>query len=566
MDNKKLIECVPNFSEGRDMAIIKQITDVIESVDGVRLIDVDPGKATNRTVVTFVGTPDEVCEAAFRAAKKASEIIDMSKHAGAHPRFGATDVCPLVPVSNITMEEVVVYARKLAKRIGDELQIPVYCYENAATEEKRKNLANCRSGEYEGLPKKLQDPAWKPDFGPAKFNAKTGAIAVGARNFLIAYNVNLNTTSTRRANAVAFDIREKGRPVRVGNQVTGKIALDEKGNEIWTPGALKACKAIGWFIEEYGIAQVSINLTDITVTPLHVAFEEASKKAMERGLRATGSELVGVVPLKAMLDAGRYFLEKQQRSTGISEKEIIKIAIKSMGLDELVPFDPEKKIIEYILRDSSKKRLIDLTIDGFANETASESPAPGGGSVAACMGAFGAALGTMVANLSAHKPGWDDRWKEFSDWADKGKSYMDQLINLVDEDTNAFNKIMEAFGLPKGNDEEKAARKKAIQDATLYATEVPFKVMNLCYESMQVMKAMAEFGNPNSVTDAGVGALAARSGVFGAFLNVKINASGLEDKAIVEKFLTEGDVVLMKTIELEKEVLTIVEKKIVTKK
>ena len=566
MDNKKLIECVPNFSEGRDMAIIKQITDVIESVDGVRLIDVDPGKATNRTVVTFVGTPDEVCEAAFRAAKKAAEIIDMSKHSGAHPRFGATDVCPLVPVSNITMEEVVVYARKLAKRIGDELQIPVYCYEYAATEEKRRNLANCRSGEYEGLPKKLQDSAWKPDFGPAKFNAKSGAIAVGARNFLIAYNVNLNTTSTRRANAVAFDIREKGRPVRVGNQFTGKIALDEKGNEIWTPGTLKACKAIGWFIEEYGIAQVSINLTDITITPLHVAFEEASKRAMERGLRATGSELVGVVPLKAMLDAGKYFLEKQQRSTGISEKEIIKIAIKSMGLDELVPFDPEKKIIEYILRDSSKKKLIDLTIDGFANETASESPAPGGGSVAACMGAFGAALGTMVANLSAHKPGWDDRWKEFSGWADKGKFYMDQLVNLVDEDTNAFNKIMEAFGLPKSTDDEKASRKKAIQDATLYATEVPFKVMKLCYESMEVMKAMAEFGNPNSVTDAGVGALAARSGVFGAFLNVKINASGLEDKAIVEKFLAEGDSILKKTVELEEEVLAIVEKKIATKK
>lgn len=566
MDNKKLIECVPNFSEGRDMTIIKQITDVIESVDGVRLIDVDPGKATNRTVVTFVGTPDEVCEAAFLAAKKASEIIDMSKHYGAHPRFGATDVCPLVPVSNITMDEVVVYARKLAKRIGDELQIPVYCYEYAATEDKRRNLANCRSGEYEGLSKKLQDPAWKPDFGLAKFNAKTGAIAVGARNFLIAYNVNLNTTSTRRANAVAFDIREKGRPVRVGNQVTGKIALDEKGNEIWTPGSLKACKAIGWFIEEYGIAQVSINLTDITVTPLHIAFEEASKKAMERGLRATGSELVGVVPLKAMLDAGKYFLEKQQRSTGISEREIIKIAIKSMGLDELVPFDPDKKIIEYILRDKSKKRLIDLTIYGFANETASESPAPGGGSVAACMGAFGAALGTMVANLSAHKPGWDDRWKEFSEWADKGKVYMDQLINLIDEDTNAFNKIMDAFGLPKGSDDEKTARKKAIQDATLYATEVPFKVMTLCYESMEVMKAMAEIGNPNSVTDAGVGALAARSGVLGAFLNVKINAAGLENKSAVDKFLTEGEVILKKTLELEKEILDIVEKKIAIKK
>lgn len=566
MDNKKLIECVPNFSEGRDLSIIKQITDVIESVDGVRLIDVDPGKATNRTVVTIVGTPEEVCEAAFRATKKASELIDMSKHSGAHPRFGATDVCPLVPVSNITMEEVVVYARNLAKRIGDELQIPVYCYESAASEEKRRNLANCRSGEYEGLPKKLQDPAWKPDFGPAKFNSKSGAIAVGARNFLIAYNVNLNTTSTRRANAIAFDIREKGRPVRVGNQITGKIALDDKGNEIWTPGSLNACKAIGWFIEEYGVAQVSINLTDITVTPLHVAFEEASKKAVERGLRVTGSELVGVVPLQAMLDAGKYFLNKQQRSTGISEKEIIKIAIKSMGLDELAPFDPEKKIIEYILKDNSKKRLIDLTIEGFANETASESPAPGGGSISACMGAFGAALGTMVANLSAHKAGWDERWKEFSDWADKGKFYMDQLINLIDEDTNAFNKIMDAFGLPKSNEEEKTARKKAIQDATLYATEVPFRVMKLCYESMSVMKAMAEIGNPNSVTDAGVGALAARSGVLGAFLNVKINASGLEDKTVVAKFLEEGKIIVANTIELENEVLAIVENKITGKK
>lgn len=566
MDNLKLIECVPNFSEGRDMAIIKQITDAIESVDGVRLIDVDPGKATNRTVVTIVGTPDEVCEAAFRGAKKASELIDMSKHSGAHPRFGATDVCPLIPVSNITMDEVVVYARKLAKRIGEELNYPVYCYENAAIEEKRRNLANCRSGEYEGLSKKLQDPTWKPDFGPVQFNPKAGATAVGARNFLIAYNVNLNTTSTRRANAIAFDIREKGRPVRVGNQVTGKIALDEKGNEIWTPGSLNACKAIGWFIEEYGVAQVSINLTDITITPLHIAFEEASKKAVERGLRVTGSELVGVVPLQAMLDAGKYFLNKQQRSTGIAEKEIIKIAIKSMGLDELSPFDPEKKIIEYILRDKTKKRLIDLTIEGFANETASESPAPGGGSIAASMGAFGAALGVMVANLSAHKAGWDERWKEFSDWADKGKFYMDQLINLVDEDTNAFNKIMDAFGLPKGNDEEKASRKKAIQDATLYATEVPFKVMKLCYESMAVMKAMAEMGNPNSVTDAGVGALAARSGVLGAFLNVKINASGLDDKAIVAEFLEQGERIVAKTIELEHDVLSIVDSKIVMKK
>ncbi|MHC1704112.1 MAG: glutamate formimidoyltransferase [Tenuifilaceae bacterium] len=566
MENKQLIECVPNFSEGRDMSIIKQITDVIESVDGVRLIDVDPGKATNRTVVTIVGTPDEVCEAAFRAVKKASEIIDMSKHSGAHPRFGATDVCPLVPVSNITMEEVVVHARKLAKRIGDELQIPVYCYEYAATEEKRRNLANCRSGEYEGLSKKLQDSEWKPDFGPAKFNSRSGATAVGARNFLIAYNVNLNTTSTRRANAVAFDIREKGRPVRIGNQVTGKIALDEKGNEIWTPGLLKACKAIGWFIEEYGIAQVSINLTDITITPLHVAFEESSKKAMERGLRVTGSELVGVVPLNAILDAGKYFLDKQQRSSGISDREIIKVAIKSMGLDELSPFDPNKKIIEYILQDKSKKKLIDLSIEAFANETASESPAPGGGSISASMGAFGVALGTMVANLSAHKPGWDERWKEFSDWAEKGKSYMDQLIKLVDEDTIAFNRIMDAFGLPKGSDEEKAARKKAIQDATLYAIEVPFKVMQLCYGSMEVMKAMTEIGNPNSVTDAGVGALAARSGVLGAFMNVKINASGLDDKTKVEEFLREGETIAAKTVELEKEIIGIVESKISGKK
>lgn len=544
------------------MNIIKQITNEIESVEGVRLIDVDPGKATNRTVVTMVGTPDEVCEAAFRAIKKAAELIDMSKHKGAHPRFGATDVCPLVPVANITMDEVVVYAHKLAKRIGDELGIGIYCYEFAAKDEKRRNLANCRSGEYEGLPKKLQDPAWKPDFGPATFNPKSGVTAVGARNFLVAYNVNLNTTSTRRANAIAFDIREKGRPQRVGNPITGKIALDEKGNEIWIPGALKACKAIGWFIDEYGIAQISINLTDITVTPLHVAFEEASKKAQERGIRATGSELVGVVPLKAMLDAGKYFLKKQQRSTGISEKEIIKIAVKSMGLDELYPFDPDKKIIEYILEDKSKKKLVDLTVEGFANETASESPAPGGGSISAAMGAFGAALGTMVANLSAHKAGWDERWEEFSNWADKGKSYMDQLIKLVDEDTNAFNKIMDAFGLPKSNEEEKAARTKAIQDATLYAIEIPYKVMQLCYESMEVMKAMAEFGNPNSVSDAGVGALAARSGVIGAFLNVKINASGLNDKGRAQEFINNGQIIVDKAVELEKEILDIVYKKI----
>lgn len=544
------------------MTIIKQITDVIEAVEGVKLIDVDPGKATNRTVVTFVGTPDEVIEAAFRATRKAMELIDMSKHHGAHPRFGATDVCPLVPVANITMEEVVEYARMLAKRIGDELGIPVYCYEFAAFEEKRRNLANCRAGEYEGLPKKLQDPAWKPDFGPSQFIPKTGAIAVGARNFLVAFNVNLNTTSTRRANAVAFDIREKGRPKRVGNPVTGKIATDENGNEIWIPGSLKACKAIGWFIDEYGIAQVSINLTDITVTPIHVAFEEACKKAAERGLRVTGSEIVGVVPLSAMLEAGKYFLRKQQRSLGIPDREIIKIAVKSMGLDELYPFDPDKKIIEYILEEKTGKRLVDKTLEGFTQETASESPAPGGGSISAAMGAFGAALATMVANLSSHKPGWDDRWEEFSNWAEKGKFYMEQLIKMVDEDTAAFNRIMEAFGLPKLTDEEKAARTKAIQDATLYAIEVPFCVMNLCFESMEVIKAMAEHGNPNSVSDAGVGALAARSAIMGAFLNVKINASGLKDKDKANEFISKGAEIVKKAQQMETEIIAIVESKI----
>lgn len=544
------------------MNIINQITREIESVSGVSLIDVDPGKATNRTVVTMVGTPDEVCEAAFRAVKKAAELIDMSKHKGAHPRFGATDVCPLVPVANITMDQVVDYARKLAKRIGDELGIGVYCYEFAAFEEKRRNLANCREGEYEALPKRLQDTAWKPDFGSSKFNSRSGVTAVGARNFLVAYNVNLNTTSTRRANSVAYDIRERGRPQRVGNQITGKIALDEKGKEIWTPGSLKACKAIGWFIDEYGIAQISINLTDITVTPVHVAFEETCKKAQERGLRVTGSELVGVIPLQAMLDAGKYFLRKQNRSTGISDSEIIKIAVKSLGLDELYPFDPNKKIIEYILEDKNKKKLVDMTLKGFTSETASESPAPGGGSISAAMGAMGAALGVMVANLSAHKAGWDDRWEEFSEWAEKGKNYMDQLILLIDEDTNAFNRIMDAFGLPKSTPEEQAIRKKSIQDATLYAIEIPFKVMNLCYQSMEVMKAMAEIGNPNSVSDAGVGALAARSGVIGAFLNVKINASGLDDKSKIADFLLKGEQIVEEANALERNILEIVNNKI----
>ncbi len=560
--NKKLIECVPNFSEGRNMHIIKQITDVIETVDGVKLIDVDPGKATNRTVVTFVGTPDKVCEAAFLAAKRACEVIDMSKHSGAHPRFGAMDVCPLIPIANITMDETVELARKLAKRIGEELKYPVYCYENAAFKDERKNLANNRAGEYEGLSQKLAKPEWKPDFGPAVFVPKTGASAVGARNFLIAYNVNLNTTSTRRANAVAYDIREKGRPVREGNPITGKIKLNENGKEIWKPGTLKTVKAIGWFIQEYGVAQISMNLTDIKTVPMHIAFDEACKKAQERGLRVTGSELVGLAPLQALIDAGKYFLKKQNRSCGISDAEIIKIAVKSLGLDELAPFDPNKKIIEYLISDNNSKKLIDLSVKDFVLETASESPAPGGGSISAAMGAMGAALGTMVANLSAHKPGWDDKWEEFSQWAEKGKHYHDTLLQLIDEDTNAFNKIMDAFGLPKSTDNEKLIRKTAIQDATKYAIEIPFKVMTICYESMQVMKAMAEIGNPNSVTDAGVGALAARSGVIGAFLNVKINCSGFNDKTFVEKILNDSAIIEKNAVALENEILNIVNNKI----
>ena len=561
---KQLIECVPNISEGRDTSIIKQITDVVETVEGVRLIDVDPGKATNRTVITFVGSPEEVCEAAFRLVKKASELIDMSKHHGEHPRFGATDVCPLVPVANITMDEVVIYARKLGKRIGEDLGIPVYNYEFAASKPDRKNLANCRSGEYEGLKEKLSIPAWKPDFGPAKFNdhvAKTGATAVGARNFLVAYNFNLNTTSTRRANSIAYDVREKGREKREGDPVTGKIVKDEKGNTVYIPGTLKSTKAIGWYIEEYGIAQISMNMTDITVTSVHEAFDEVCRAAEKRGVRVTGSELVGVIPLKAMLDAGKHYLRKQQRSIGIPDREIIRIAVKSLGLDELAPFDPDKKIIEYILEDKKVKKLVDLTVTGFVNETASESPAPGGGSISATMGAMGAALGTMVANLSSHKRGWDDRWEEFSDWAVKGKYYQEELLKMVDEDTRAFNKIMDAYSLPKKSEEEKSSRNKIIQDATKYAIEVPFKVMNLCHGSMEVMKAMAEIGNPNSVSDAGVGAIAALAGVKGAFLNVKINAGGLEDKTFVEEIVSKGKDIQEKAVKLQKEILDIVEKK-----
>lgn len=560
---KQIIECVPNFSEGRDMSIIKQITDQMQTVDGVKLLDVDPGAATNRTVVTIAGEPEQVVEAAFRAIKKAMEVIDMSKHKGEHPRFGATDVCPLVPVSNITMEETVVYARKLAERVGNELGIPVYCYESAAFVEKRKNLANCRSGEYEGLPKKLNDPEWKPDFGPAAFLPRTGAVAIGARDFLVAYNINLNTTSTRRANAIAFDIREKGRPMREGNPITGKIIKDEKGNPVNIPGSLKACKAIGWFIEEYGIAQVSINLTNISITPVHVAFEEASKKAQERGLRVTGSELVGLAPMKVFTDAGKYFLRKQQRSTGVSEAELIKIAVKSLGLDDLKPFNPKDKIIEYVLQDStSSPKLMNMTCSEFADETASESPAPGGGSISAYMGALGVSLATMVANLSSHKPGWDERWAEFSDWAEKGQQLKDELIHLVDEDTRAFNKIMDAFGLPKNSDDEKAARTAAIQEATKYAIEIPFRVMKTSYAAFEIIQAMAETGNPNSVSDAGVGALAARSAVMGAYLNVRINAAGLKDKAFVDKVLAEGAELENNAKEKEAVILSIVNSKI----
>jgi len=562
---KRIIECVPNFSEGNNIAIINQITQSIQSVEGVKLIDVDAGKATNRTVVTFVGSPEEVCEAAFRAVKMASGLIDMRKHKGEHPRFGATDVLPLVPVAGVSMEETVEYAKKLGKRIGDELGIPVYCYEFAAREEKRRNLANCRAGEYEGLPKKLTDPAWKPDFGPAEFNqlvSKTGATAVSARNFLIAYNVNLNTTSTRLANSIAFDIREKGRVKREGGIITGKAMKDEKGNTLYEPGMLKGVKGIGWFIEEYGITQLSFNITDITVTSIHQVFEAACQRAEVRGVRVTGSELIGVVPLKAMLDAGKYFLHKQKRSSGISDEEILKVAVKSMGLDDLDSFDPKKKIIEFLIEDQNQRKLIQLSIKKFVQETASESPAPGGGSVSACLGAMGAALGTMVANLSAHKKGWDDRWEEFSNWADKGKTYLDQLTQLIDEDTNAFNSILDAYKLPKESEEEKIYRSEAIQRATRIAIEVPMKVMQLSFQSMDVMKAMAESGNPNSVSDAGVGALAARSAVFGAGLNVKINAGSCTDKKYILEVLRNVKAIEEKTGKLESEILEIVNRKI----
>ncbi len=561
---KQIIECVPNFSEGRDMAVIKQITDEIEKVEGVKLLDVDPGAATNRTVVTLVGEPDAVLEAAFRAIDKARELIDMRHHKGEHPRFGATDVCPLVPVSNITMEETVEYARKLAQRVGDELGIPVYCYENAAFKPERKNLANCRSGEYEGLAEKFTDPGWKPDFGPAEFNgqvAGSGATAVGARDFLVAYNVNLNTTSTRRANAIAFDIRERGRAKREGDPVTGKLVKDEKGKQVMIPGSLKAVKAIGWYIEEYGVAQISINLTNINITPVHVAFDEVCKKAEERGMRVTGSELVGLIPLKAMLDAGRYFLKKQKRSLGVDQDELLKIAIKSLGLNDLKPFNPKEKIIEFLLEEPGKK-LVDMNLKAFANETASESPAPGGGSIAAYVGALGVSLGTMVANLSSHKRGWDDRWEEFSDVAVKGQALKEELLRLVDEDTKAFNKIMDAFGLPKKTEEEKKFRQHEIEEASKHAMEIPFAVMEKSYQSMGVLRAMAENGNPNSVSDAGVGALCALTAVEGAFLNVKINAGGIHDQQFKGDLLKKGTEILEKSRNCQREILETVEQKI----
>lgn len=559
---KKLIECVPNFSEGKDMGIIESITNEIEAVEGVKLLDVDPGQATNRTVVTMVGTPDEVIEAAFRAVKRASELIDMRKHKGAHPRMGATDVCPLVPVANISMEETVEYAHKLAQRIGEELGISVYCYEHAALKPERRNLANCRSGEYEGMADKVKQPEWKPDFGPAGLNTRAGVTAVGARDFLVAYNINLNTTSTRRANAIAFDVREKGRVKREGNPLTGKIVKDEKGDPVYIPGSLKAVKGIGWFIEEYGVAQISMNLTNISITPVHIAFDEVCKNADARGVRVTGSELVGLVPLKAMLDAGKYFLKKQQRSLGVSDAELIKIAVKSMGLDELKPFHPKEKIIEYMISDDAGKQLVDMTVTGFADETASESVAPGGGSVSAYVAALGVSLGTMVANISSHKRGWDERWEEFSKWAEKGQAIKNELLYLVDEDTRSFNKIMEAFALPKKSDEEKILRKQAIQDATKYAIQIPFRVMQKAYESMEVLEQMVEKGNPNSVTDAGVGALCARTAVIGAFMNVKINAEGLEDKAFFEGINKQGLEIEAAAIKKEAEIIKMVENKI----
>ena len=559
---KKIIECVPNFSEGRDKEKINKIVDAIKEGNKVSVLDVDPGEATNRTVVTFVGEPDDVIEAALRGMKKAAELIDMRQHHGAHPRMGATDVCPLIPVSGVTLEECAELARKLAERAANELGIPCYAYEAAAFIPERKNLAVCRQGEYEGLPERLGTEKG-PDFGNRPFDegvAKTGCTAVGARDFLIAVNFNLNTTSTRRANAIAFDVREKGRPKREGGKVNGKPIKDENGNTVMIPGTLKGTKAIGWFIDEYGIAQVSMNITDINQTPLHIAFDEVSRAAANRGLRVTGTEIVGLVPKRTLIDAGKHYLRKQERSVGIPDDEIIRIAVKSMGLDELKPFERKEKVIEDMLVDNGGRKLVDLSVIDFANETASESPAPGGGSISAYMGALAASLGTMVANLSAHKPGWDDRWEEFSDWAEKGRKLIDELLALVDEDTEAFNRIMAVFSMPKNTEEEKKARSNALEAATLYATEVPLRTMKKSYETFDLVEAMAKTGNPNSITDAGVGALAARAAVLGAQLNVKINAAGLKDRAKADSLTAEADEIAKKACERETSILDIVNK------
>jgi glutamate formiminotransferase/formiminotetrahydrofolate cyclodeaminase len=562
MTGNRIIECVPNFSEGRDMEKIRQITDEIQSVEGVLLLDVDPGKDTNRTVVTFVGDPESVCEAAFRAVRKAAKVIDMSKHSGAHPRMGATDVCPLVPVAGVSMEETAEYARKLAGRIGEELSLPVYCYESAAFEEKRKNLASVRAGEYEGLSKKLADPAWKPDFGPARFDAGAGAVIVGARDFLVAFNINLNTTSTRRANAIAFDVRERGREKREGNPITGKVVRDTDGNAVMIPGSLKAVKAIGWYIPEYGFAQISMNLTNIGVTPVHIAFDEVCRKAGERGVRVTGSELVGLIPLKSMLDAGRWFLHRQQRSAGVSDEELIRTAVRSMGLSELKPFNPQERIIEYLLADKKKKKLVDLSLASFVWETSADSPAPGGGSVAAAMGAMGAALGSMVANLSGHKRGWDDRWEEFATWAGRGAEMQKRLLELVDEDTEAYNGILKAFEMPKKSEEEKVARAAAVEAATLHASLVPLTVMKEAFKVFELLQEMTEKGNPNSVTDGAVGVLAVRACIRGAFLNVKINVKGLKDRAKAEELIATAQVIDDAAAAIQTEIITRVAKQL----
>lgn len=562
---RPLIECVPNFSEGRDKNVIKAITDAIESVKGIKLLDVDPGEATNRTVVTFVGTPEDVVEAAFQGVKRAGELIDMSQHHGAHPRMGATDVLPLIPVRDITLEECAELAKVLGKRIADELSIPVYAYEASAFTPERKNLAVCRRGEYEALPERVNSDTEAPDFGRRAFDesiARTGATAVGARDFLIAVNFNLNTTSTRRANAIAFDVREKGRPMREGGKPNGRPMKDENGNTIMIPGTLKGTKAIGWFIDEYGIAQVSMNITDIATTPLHVAFDEVTRAAAARGIRVTGTEIVGLVPKRTLIEAGRYFLHKQQRSSGVSENEILRMAIKSMGLDELYAFKPEDKVIEMMIADSAEKKLTDMTCTGFAEETASESPAPGGGSISAYMGALAASLGTMVANLSSHKAGWDDRWEEFSNYADSGQQMMKHLLDLVDEDTAAFNRVMAAIQMPKSTEEERAARAVAMEAATLYATQVPLRTMKAAIDVFPLVKAMAQIGNPASVSDAGVGALAARAAIHGAALNVKINAVGLADKATANNLIAEANQLVSMADNLEKETLDIVNSKI----